>query len=186
MNEAMKQRLVGGVVLVALAVIFVPMVLDFTDSRQLINAESVVPPKPDTDYESVTIPLAQWAEKDLDDVPPIAEVDVGDVQPLVDGLDSSSSTGGDAMSQQVASEETLQFEKTVMSNALSVEPKPIEISAADRQDNTPFVIKKASTQKPNNLDQLIAAARKAKTKTVAKLAPKTQSRPQKEICLCQL
>lgn len=46
MDDRLKQRLVGAIVLVALAVIFIPMVLDGGDSRTLPPFGQVIPEKP--------------------------------------------------------------------------------------------------------------------------------------------
>lgn len=47
MSEAiLKQRLIGGIVILALAVIFVPMILDGSGKRSMSHAEINIPPKP--------------------------------------------------------------------------------------------------------------------------------------------
>ena len=57
MNEQVKQRLVGAVVLVSLAVIFIPMLLDGGDDSSMSRHGSNIPPKPDFDFEPLEIPL---------------------------------------------------------------------------------------------------------------------------------
>ena len=42
----LKQRLIGGIVILALAVIFVPMILDGSGSRLMSHTEIKIPPKP--------------------------------------------------------------------------------------------------------------------------------------------
>jgi DedD protein len=73
MNEAIKQRLVGGVVLLALGVIFIPIVLDFDNGRELASKETLIPPRPDNNFESVKIPLQKWRDKTVADVAPEVE-----------------------------------------------------------------------------------------------------------------
>ncbi|OUS12115.1 hypothetical protein A9Q89_06885 [Gammaproteobacteria bacterium 53_120_T64] len=46
MNEGMKQRLVGALVLVALATVVLPIVFDFDGSYQ-VDTRSLIPPAPD-------------------------------------------------------------------------------------------------------------------------------------------
>lgn len=46
MTESLKQRIVGAVVLVALAVVIIPLVFDFSGQRQ-VDTNSVIPPMPD-------------------------------------------------------------------------------------------------------------------------------------------
>lgn len=52
----MKQRLVGGLVLVALAVIFVPLILDFRKDYDHVIRGTNIPPKPD-DFHVEVVPL---------------------------------------------------------------------------------------------------------------------------------
>ena len=65
MNERMKQRLVGAVVLVSLAVIFIPMLLDGGDEGGMPMFGSNIPEQPDYHFEPLDIPL--------EPVEPIAE-----------------------------------------------------------------------------------------------------------------
>jgi DedD protein len=53
----MKQRLVGAVVLVSLAVIFIPMLLDGGDKSGMPTFGSNIPEKPDVTFEPLDIPL---------------------------------------------------------------------------------------------------------------------------------
>lgn len=57
MNAALKQRVVGAIVLVALAVIFVPMLLDGAGTRDDVAREVGIPDRP------------TFADPELDDVP---------------------------------------------------------------------------------------------------------------------
>ena len=57
MNEQVKQRLVGAVVLVSLAVIFIPMLLDGGDNSSMPRYGSNIPKQPDFDFEPLDIPL---------------------------------------------------------------------------------------------------------------------------------
>ena len=61
MNPALKQRLVGAAVLVALAVIFLPMLLDGSGARERLDEEIAIPEKPEppeSQLEPVTDPAA--------------------------------------------------------------------------------------------------------------------------------
>lgn len=57
MNEKLKQRLVGAVVLVSLAVIFIPMLLDGGERTSMPMFGSNIPDKPDYTFEPLDIPL---------------------------------------------------------------------------------------------------------------------------------
>ncbi|MFA5529677.1 MAG: SPOR domain-containing protein [Thiohalomonadaceae bacterium] len=57
MNEQLKKRLTGAVVLVALVVIFVPMLLDGDDDEGMSSFGSNIPERPDQTFQSIEIPL---------------------------------------------------------------------------------------------------------------------------------
>ena len=57
MNEQIKQRLVGAVVLVSLAVIFIPMLLDGGNDSTMPRFGSNIPDKSDINFEPLEIPL---------------------------------------------------------------------------------------------------------------------------------
>ena len=61
MNEQLKKRLTGAVVLVALAVIFIPMLLD-GDGERMASYGSNVPERPAAEFETIDIPLQLPAE----------------------------------------------------------------------------------------------------------------------------
>jgi DedD protein len=65
LNDKLKQRLVGAVVLISLAVIFVPMLLDGGERSTMPMFGSNIPDKPHYQFEPLEIPLQP--------VPPITE-----------------------------------------------------------------------------------------------------------------
>lgn len=70
MNEHLKQRLVGAIILVALAVIFVPMLLDGKGDSTMPAFGSNVPPRPEHTFAPLEIPL---------EAPPEVPVEAGAV-----------------------------------------------------------------------------------------------------------
>jgi DedD protein len=58
-NEQLKKRLIGAVVLTALAVIFIPMLLDRGSESQIPTFGSNVPPKPETEFKTIDVPLQE-------------------------------------------------------------------------------------------------------------------------------
>ncbi len=66
MESTLKQRLIGTAVIIALAVIFVPMILDGSGQQESIAINVEVPPEPKFTFES-DLPDA----KQLDDLPAI-------------------------------------------------------------------------------------------------------------------
>ena len=64
MDDRMKQRMVGAVVLVALAVIFIPMLLeDKEDPVDSVKLEKEIPREPVTEYRTDLIPTEEEAEE---------------------------------------------------------------------------------------------------------------------------
>lgn len=58
MDKALKQRMVGAVVLIALGVIFIPMLLDTSSEEEgTRSVELDIPAAPDRDYRSRLLPL---------------------------------------------------------------------------------------------------------------------------------
>lgn len=57
MDEGLKRRLIGATVLVSLAVIFVPMLLEHDPEQQQGITDSTVPPRPPQDFSSRILPL---------------------------------------------------------------------------------------------------------------------------------
>ena len=62
-DRRLKERMVGAIVLVLLAVIFLPMILQEQDSRKSDLTETNIPPRPDTEFSSRLVPLADPANE---------------------------------------------------------------------------------------------------------------------------
>ncbi|MDZ4261467.1 MAG: SPOR domain-containing protein [Pseudomonadota bacterium] len=79
MNPVHKQRVIGAAVLVALGLIIVPALLDFSRDEQVDMKGVEIPPGPDAMRMEV-LPLEQWSQKVEPGVeaqqPPAAEADV--------------------------------------------------------------------------------------------------------------
>ncbi len=59
----LKQRIVGGVVLVAVAVIVIPFVLDFGHEREWWGHGGGVPQAPEQGFVTRVLPLEDWAQQ---------------------------------------------------------------------------------------------------------------------------
>jgi len=66
----MKVRMVGAIVLVSLAVIFIPMILDGREVTEQFVTSSNIPPKPDREFVSKVIPLVAEAPRPEEPVTP--------------------------------------------------------------------------------------------------------------------
>jgi len=62
MQQAHKQRIVGATVLLALGLIFIPMVLDFSQEDRVRIKNAEIPPAPDT-MKMEVLPLDVWSQK---------------------------------------------------------------------------------------------------------------------------
>lgn len=75
MDDTMKQRMVGAIVLVALAVIFIPMLLeDKEEPVDSVKLEKEIPREPVTDYRTDLIPTEEEAEEAAIDSRTITEI----------------------------------------------------------------------------------------------------------------
>lgn len=59
MNEQLKQRLVGAAVLVLLAVIFIPIILDRPSEPEVRIEHPKLPPRSETEFSSRVVPLSE-------------------------------------------------------------------------------------------------------------------------------
>ena len=74
MEQGLKERLVGAAVIVILAVIFIPMLLDNRTNEDIVISATNIPPKPeslpeppsDTDFSSRIIPLKEGTQAPKD------------------------------------------------------------------------------------------------------------------------
>ena len=73
MEERLKQRLVGAMVLVALAVIFVPMLLDVTPDPEPPDVEAHLPEDDEAGFRSGIVPLDEPATPILDEAARMGE-----------------------------------------------------------------------------------------------------------------
>lgn len=60
-DNQLKQRVVGAIVLVSLAVIFIPMILSGSDPASSGLSSSIIPQKPEHDFVSRIIPIERQA-----------------------------------------------------------------------------------------------------------------------------
>lgn len=73
MEPVTKQRIVGGLVLAALALIIIPLVIDFSQKTTEKALEVTVPEAPD-EMKMTVLPLDEWSQKIDPAVDPQAEV----------------------------------------------------------------------------------------------------------------
>lgn len=72
MDEKLKHRIVGGLVLFSVAVIAVPLLFDSEQSKKTVSlSETAVPPNPQAKLKTIDIPVVdKWSGKTMPDVVP--------------------------------------------------------------------------------------------------------------------
>jgi DedD protein len=116
LNERLKQRLVGAVVLVSLAVIFIPMLLDGGEEGGMPLFGSNIPDKPNYRFEPLDIPL--------EPVEPVSEE-----EPVL--VDKPEPAEEKPVEKKAASEQTAETEELVTKS-----DKPHE-AAVERDTSEP-------------------------------------------------
>lgn len=112
METTLKQRLIGAAVIIALAVIFVPMILDGSGRQESVALNMEVPPEPTFTFDS-KLP----DPKVLDELPPIAK-------PSINTEDSTSSVEPNVNAENNHSES--EIEKKVLENKNKTEVVPVK------------------------------------------------------------
>ena len=63
MEQKLKERLVGAAVLVAIAVIFIPIIFTESPETEVISGSNI-PEKPETNFNSRIVPVIESDDKD--------------------------------------------------------------------------------------------------------------------------
>lgn len=106
MDPALKQRLVGATVLVVLAIIFVPMLVDTTPRSDGEAIDLTIPPQPGQAFETQVVPLGPQPQPGatpaapVDDPDRIVTVDTG-AAPRTDAFAGTSAAPADAVAPPV-------------------------------------------------------------------------------------
>ena len=143
MNEKLKQRLVGAVILVSLAIIFIPMLLDGGERSSMPTFGSNIPDKPDYQFEPLEIPLQS--------VPPISE----ERPVLVDKPEPESEKTARAEESQKTTESPSPREAGAQKPRPKTEPTPtvpkqVSSTPATDSDQTAWVVQVGSFSQSSN------------------------------------
>jgi DedD protein len=145
MERRLKERLTGAAVLVMLAVIFIPMVLD--NSPESVNriTETNIPPRPDTDFRSRII--------SPQDVPDLTETQQAPDTP------QASSTGETGV--QTSTEGNMQPTPSAGTDAGNSSQEAVQTSASETEiDDTSnadaWVVQLGSFSSQSNANSLVA------------------------------
>lgn len=129
MERRLKERLIGAAVLVMLAVIFIPMILDNSVETDTSISGSNIPERPKSEFSSRVVPLTE-PELDLQQVPDEIEVikqdvtEVLDEQPQPPAEELVQETSSTPQQAQAAAEPVKQAAASV-----EKEPEPMGVTA---------------------------------------------------------
>ncbi|MGY8813706.1 MAG: SPOR domain-containing protein [Gammaproteobacteria bacterium] len=152
MNRRLKERLTGAAVLVMLAVIFIPMVLDNSNENNARITRTNIPPKPNANLKSRIIPIEEplTIEKLSQDIIPV-EIEQ-DIQIMEKNNEISpaeiKSELADTVINQVRSVE-------VDEELIEVEKVTNQIVELDTRDLTAWVVQLGSFSSQTNAENLI-------------------------------
>ena len=59
MEQQLKERLIGATVLVTVAVIMIPIILDDSVQKDVTITETNIPPRPDNQFNTRVVPIKQ-------------------------------------------------------------------------------------------------------------------------------
>jgi DedD protein len=152
MERRLKERLIGAAVLVMLAVIMIPMILDDSSERDIAITETNIPVRPQDDFNSRIVPLNE------SDLKPVADKVVVEnaVQPLLDVVQEPSSK---------PIEKEVEIEKAVVAKVEKQEKtkveKKVEKPAANHMGVTAWVVQLGSFSSEENAKGLNEKLRKS-------------------------
>lgn len=140
MDKALKQRMVGAVVLIALGVIFIPMLLDTSSEEEgTRSVELDIPAAPDRDYRSRLLPLDErdarpagesvgQVARETEDSPAESEP-----SPRAEAEPSESATSGSVTEETPSAEDPAGDEAEP--EPVEAEPRPAEEPASQPLGN---------------------------------------------------
>jgi len=127
MDKALKQRLTGAVILIALAIIFLPMLLD-GDNRQQIKSQIKLPQQPVVTFPKRRMPIGQKKPRPGPSVSPTAETTPQD-ELLPESATQGAETGEGIVITPLKNAPQAQAESVIVDNSSSNKPeKSVEAS----------------------------------------------------------
>lgn len=160
MDEKLKHRIAGGVVLASVAIIAIPMMFG-TDENEVKTAklsESVVPPNPQANVTNISSPVIdQWSDKSLANVVP---------EPII----------SDAAPGEFGGEE--QAKATPVPDKLLSQAAPAAAATATTQQAPASVAAAKPAPEKTVVQPKPQTAPAAKEPTVAKVESKAQTKPE--------
>jgi len=151
-NRRLKERLTGAAVLVMLAVIFIPMVLDNSNENDARIIRTNIPPKPDANFKSRIIPIEETLTREQvsqNIIPPATE----DEKEIVEKINEINATEikselADTVLDQVTAVES--DDELIVAEIVTN-----QIVALNSQDLTAWVVQLGSFSSLTNAENLI-------------------------------
>ena len=147
MDEKLKHRIVGGIVLFSVGLIVIPMLFSEDETKKVAISDAVIPPNPQANIKTIEMPLAdKWADKSMPDVVPKPIVSAQETSPsqLVTSPFSSSS----AVKEKVAEPKPAIAPPTKVVEA-EPKPKPEPVVAEKKPEPKPKPQVANVTPQPN-------------------------------------
>ena len=146
MERRLKERLTGAVVLVMLAVIFIPIVLDNSSENGNKITETNIPPKPDTDFRSRIIPVEE----------PTIDSQTTQIEPVADNQAEAAGSAIDTNPVDDLEVETVSSPRPQQSEKNDIkETGQIENNSEQYRGLTAWVVQLGSFSSQKNAEGLI-------------------------------
>ena len=172
MERRLKERLTGAMVLMLLAVIFIPMLLDNSSRQDIDITQTNIPPAPDIDFKSdmvqveelATIEPSQLPLEPLPSAVTIAESDTPAATPETAPVSGSDTNGIQMQTGPVAiAPNTTEFAPVIASkqeqstDVTDPTPVPVQVPPADTsaRSMSAWVIQLGSFSSRENADSLV-------------------------------
>ncbi len=151
MEQKLKERLVGAAVLVAVAVIFIPIILTDSPEPEAIQGSNI-PEKPETDFRSRIIPVLENDEK-----PSSTPIDANEIQAEDNQGENKQNTAQEIVVEKVISAEDNYAEK----NSTKKDKRKTEDGVKDDVGLSAWIIQLGSFTSEENAQSLNEKLRKS-------------------------
>ncbi len=130
MDKALKQRLTGAVILIALAIIFLPMLLD-GDNRQQLKSQIELPQQPVVNFPNRRMPIGQQKPR-----PGPSVSQAADIAPQDELLPESSSQTADTVTGETVIDVAVADTEADVGAEEGMVVAPLKNSAQKQEQNT--------------------------------------------------
>ena len=153
MDEQLKRRLIGATVLIALAIIFLPMLLSHKPVARHTGKMTALPVEPARDFDSTL----------LKDIPPVQKLPVSEVVPITPAVAKKTVAVHTASQEKPKIVTKPKVEKKPVAAVVEKPKKPIEKkhASSSKKPLSAWVVQVASFSSRNSAEKLVKKLRKA-------------------------